>query len=400
MRILQICHKVPYPPKDGGCIAMNNLTQGLLKAGQQVKILAISTPKHNISLKDLPKDYIKNTNVEIVFIDTAVKPIGALLNLFSKDSYNVSRFYSKKFEKKIIQELSNKEYDIVQLESLFVSTYVPAIRKHSNAKIVLRSHNLEHQIWQRNALSAKSFLKKSYFNFLSRRLKKYELSTINIFDAIVPISKPDAEWYVSNGLKKPMHVIPFGVDGEKINSCKLPAEVDKRSVFHIGAMDWYPNLEGINWFLNNVWGKITEQFPDVKLYLAGRKIDSETLSMKTNVVIEGEVDDAYEFMNSKGLMIIPLLSGGGMRVKLIEGMALGKVIASTSVGAEGVDYSKNNNILIADNEDEFIKAVSEYLNDKKYLSEIGEEAKLLAGSKYSNSAISSELNNFYKELIK
>jgi glycosyltransferase involved in cell wall biosynthesis len=398
MRILQICNKVPFPPKDGGCIAMNNLTQGLLKEGHEVKVLAINTPKHFTETALLPADYLFKTNIEAVYIDTSVKVLPSFLNLFTSDSYNISRFYSVEFEKKIIEVLRLQNYDIIQLESLFVSMYIPAIRKHSNAKIVLRAHNVEHKLWERNAATTGGFIKRNYFSFLAKRLKSYELRTLLSYDGIAAITSQDAEWFRTNGFKKQIAVIPFGIDLDQIQFSKEITE-EKASVFHIGAMDWKPNIEGLNWFLKNAWNKVETKHPEVRLYLAGRKMSDELKGLKRkNIVILGEVESAHEFIRSKGLMVVPLLSGGGMRVKLIEGMALGKVVLTTKIGAEGVDCEDGKNILIANDADSFAAKINEYLEADNFLEEIGRSAKHFAAEHYNNADISKRLISFYSSL--
>lgn len=391
MKILQICNKVPFPPKDGGCIAMNNLTTGLLAEGLEVKVLAINTPKHFIEIEKLPDDYRLKTNIEAVFIDTSVKPVPALLNLFSSESYNISRFYSPDFEQKLHEILSETAFDVILLESLFVSIYVPAIRKISKAKIVLRAHNIEHKLWERNADTSHNLLKKIYFNLLAKRLKKYEQSSLKFYDAVAAITKEDADWFKGQKINIPVEVIPFGIDISKLNQ-KKEVETEVLSVFHIGAMDWQPNIEGVNWFLNNVWGEINKIHPDLKLYLAGRKMPVDLMKInKPNVIVEGEVENAYSFIQSKGLMIAPLLAGGGMRVKIIEGMALGKVIVTTSVGAEGINYKNGENIIIANTSSEFVSVISRYVLSVDHLSDIGKNAKLVALQQYNNSDICREL---------
>ena len=154
MKILQICSKIPYSPKDGGGIAMNILTHGLMEQGNIVHVLAVSTPKHFLSDDDIDADYKSKTAYQSVFIDTSVKSFDAILNLFSSKSYNVVRFYSSAFEKVLIEKLKSEQYDVVQLESLWVTPYLAVIRKHSKAKIVLRSHNVEYMIWERLASEA------------------------------------------------------------------------------------------------------------------------------------------------------------------------------------------------------------------------------------------------------
>jgi glycosyltransferase involved in cell wall biosynthesis len=389
---------MPFPPKDGGCIAMNNITQGLLNEGHSVKVLAVNTPKHFTDLKTLPEDYLKKTQIEAVFIDTSVKAIPAFLNLFSKGSYNISRFYSVVFENKLIEILKANTFDIIHLESLFVSMYLPVIRKYSKGRIVMRAHNIEHLLWERNAAASNNLFKRKYFSFLAKRLKEYELKMIDQYDAVAAISEHDASWYINNGFKKSVRVFPFGFNLDRTIRT-ISTRSDNQSVFHIGAMDWQPNIDGLKWFLDYVWPKVIAQAPTVQLYLAGRKMEdlADELSRK-NVVIVGEVEDSHQFMVSKGLMIIPLLSGGGMRVKLIEGMALGKVIVSTSIGAEGVDCRNGEHLLIADSAEVFSNAILSYLSDPDHKKELGENARKFVMNHYNNADISRQLTEFYQSL--
>lgn len=398
MKILQLCNKVPFPPKDGGCIAMNNLTQGLIDQGCEVKVLAINTKKHFIDIDTLPSDYRSRTNVEAVFIDTEVNIISAVSNLFSSRSYNIDRFYSQAFSDKLIELLKRQTFDIIQLESLYVSMYVDIIRKYSKAKIVLRSQNVEYLIWERLAEGAANPLKKLYLQLLAKRLKKYELEMLNKYDGIATITDLDALSYKKSGCTSPMVHIPFGVDSAKYIAD--PSITQFPSVFHIGAMDWMPNADGIKWVLENVWGKVQNKQPNVKLYLAGRNMPDWMKQLNiTNVLVEGEVEDSHKFINSKSIMIVPLSSGGGMRVKIIEGMALGKTIISTSVGAEGIAYENNKNIIIADTADEFVQAIVKCINDKTFAESIGNNAKALVEMKYDNQKICKNLVDFYQEIV-
>ena len=149
MNILQICNKPPFPAVDGGAIAMNNTTQGLLNNGHKVTVLAISTPKHPVNYENLPEEYIKNTNFQTVFIDTSIRLRDAFFNLFTKKSYNIERFISVGFTQQLQKILTRESFDIVIIESLFVAPYISTIKSISNAKIVLRAHNVEHKIWER-----------------------------------------------------------------------------------------------------------------------------------------------------------------------------------------------------------------------------------------------------------
>lgn len=389
---------MPYPPKDGGSIAMNILTDGLIRCGNEVKVIAINTPKHFINEENIDLEYKKKTSFESVYIDTEIKIKDAVLNLFSSESYNISRFFSPEFEKRLIEIFSKQQFDVVHLETLWVTPYIDIIRKYSSAKIILRSQNVEFLIWERLAKANSNLIKKWYLNFLAKRLKTYELSLLDKYDGIATITYNDEVTFRQLGCKLPIITIPFGISlsGYFVDksAMKFP------SVFHIGAMDWRPNADGIKWFIENVWQEISINHLNVNLYLAGRNMPEwfKNLSVK-NVVVLGEVKDSREFINSNSIMIVPLNSGGGMRVKIIEGMALGKTIISTLIGAEGIDYENGKNIIIADTKDEFIEALNKCISDKEYADYLGNNARLLVENKYDNIKICSELTDFYKTII-
>lgn len=398
MNILQLCSKVPFPPKDGGSIAMDILTQGLIKAGNKVDVLAINTSKHFTDINNVDENYKKITNYQLVFIDTEVKPLDAFLNLFTSKSYNVIRFYSKSFENVLIECLQKNVYDIIQLETLWVAPYLPTIRKYSKAKVVLRSQNIEFMIWERLAIDTKNPLKKWYLKLLAKRLKTYEYKVLNSFDAILTITEIDSNNYKKMGCTIPIYHVPFGIDLQNYKIDK--SELVKPSVFHIGAMDWRPNADGINWFLKSIWLKVVEQNKTTKLFLAGRNMPEWLLNFKMeNVVIEGEVANSHQFINSKSIMIVPLNSGGGMRVKIIEGMAFGKTIISTAIGAEGIDYTNNTDLIIANTEQEFVDAILKCINNQDFADLLGENARKLAETKYDNQLICNKLTDFYTNLM-
>ncbi len=278
-----------------------------------------------------------------------------------------------------------------------MTPYIATIRRFSDAKIVLRSHNLEYLIWERMAEVSKNRAKRAYLNLLARQLKKFELSILNQIDGIAAISNEDAKKYKNLGCKIPLITIPFGIDIE--NYPVNTSDIEYPSLFHLGAMDWKPNIEGVSWFIQDIWPKIIKVYPDLKFYLAGRNMPNWLLDENDdNIVVLGEVDNAYHFMNKKAIMIVPLLSAGGMRVKIIEGMALNKTIISTGIGAEGINYTKGENILIADNINEFLEAIERVVSNREELDRIGKNARNLVELEYNNTKLTGNLVEFYKQL--
>ncbi len=141
---------------------MHNITRGLLAAGHSVKVLCLSTPKHPLVLDEIPADFREGTSIEGVFVDTSLNVVDAFTDLITAENYNVSRFFSPDLDIRLIRLLSQETFDIVQLESLFMTPYIPNIRRYSRAPIVLRSHNLEHVLQERIATGERHFLKKPY----------------------------------------------------------------------------------------------------------------------------------------------------------------------------------------------------------------------------------------------
>ena len=389
MRVLQICSKPPVPSVDGGCKAANNITEGLLSNNIDVKVLTISTDKHPFLKEKMSDEYIKKTQIENCYIDTKLKPLTALLNLCRSESYNLSRFYCRKFEEIIISTLTENKYDVVFLEGLFVSGYIKAIRKKTDVKIVFRAHNVEHEIWERNTQNERKRLKKAYLRKLAEQLKEQEVLLLNNVDAIASITEKDKTQFKLLGCKKEISVIPFGINLSDYNTGATESQF---SFFHIGSMDWMPNQMGIKWLIENVWSKVVVGNENIKLKLAGKNMPDWLINIKAkNVEVLGEVDDAIDFINTNQVMVVPLFSGSGMRVKIIEGMALGKTVIATNIALEGINVEHNKNVIIANTEDEFVNAINWCINNKKEAKLIGENALQLIKNKYDNNLIIKDL---------
>jgi glycosyltransferase involved in cell wall biosynthesis len=173
--------------------------------------------------------------------------------------------------------------------------------------------------------------------------------------------------------------------------------LSQKDIFFLGALDWLPNQEGLQWFIDQCLPLLIKEMPDIVLHIAGRHMPASFWNLKTNnIVVYGEVADAQSFMQEKGLMIVPLLSGGGMRIKIIEAMMLQKAIVSTTIGAEGIQYTDGKNIAIADDASTFSRAIINLLEQPHLQVNIAKEARVLALQHYSSMSVTSDLIHFYK----
>jgi len=399
MKILQVTNKVPYPVKDGGAIACMNLARGFSLLGHEVTILAMNTVKHHITLTEIPESVKELAEFKLVNVPARISPVSALFNLlFSNKPYNATRFISKEFSDELQKVLHENEFDIIQLEGLYVCPYIPVIRANSKAKIIYRAHNIEHEIWSRTAVMAHG-LEKWYLKNLSKRIKRFEVQTLNKYDLLVPITGRDGAILNKLGNKKPMHVSQTGID----SSVLIPNSKNLKhpTLFHIGSLEWSPNQEGLIWFFENCWDSIREKYPDLQFFIAGRNAPPWFQKMLNlpNVVFKGEVADAYEFINSKSIMVVPLFSGSGMRIKIIEGMALGKPIVTTAVGTEGISTTSDVNIVITEDAAGFLQSISNLIENREYFNKISKNAIEYIHENFDNLSSAGTLIEFYKKHI-
>lgn len=383
---------------DGGELAIRNMLQEMVEYGHEVTLLMMTTSKHfKQSSPDIDELIAHN-----IFVNTDIKIFKLFWNYFFKSNpYIAERFVNTAFAERLIDILYSKRFDIVQFEGLYLAPYIDIIRKISQAKIVLRAHNVEHEIWERNSTLEKNVFKRIYLKTLSKRLKKTELIAIFKVDGLIPITERDEEQFKQLGYAKMSITIPFGIKSK--NYQIVPINTKKMSIGYIGALDWFPNREGLVWFLQEVWSKVRDQFPEIIFHIAGRNANMELkriMYFTPGVQFHGEVDSAQVFIQNHPLMVVPLFSGSGMRVKIIEGMLLQRAMIVTTIAAEGIDVSHNQNIIIAQNSDEFVDAISDLINSEDKIVQIGKAAHNFVMENYDNYKLIEKLTNFYNNLIK
>jgi glycosyltransferase involved in cell wall biosynthesis len=396
MRVLLITNRVPFPADGGYAIVVHHTIKALTDLGCEVTLFSLNTTKHFVKVKDIKDPLFKNIKFIQYKIDNRVKAKDAFLNLFSDQSYNISRFYDAGCASKLGHLLRSNTFDIVQFEGLQVTPYLEVVKANTTAKLIYRAHNIEHQIWKRLTTKENFFLRKIYFNILSKRLQRFEFKILNSFDALLAISFVDEHFFKSI-CSVPVYTFPVALNLENYNN-QFRLSPNK-SVGYIGSMDWRPNIEGLEWFLDTVWPSIRQLDSGITFHLAGKNIPKQFQIMgDESFIMEGEVENAAEFISRQHVLIVPLLSGSGMRVKIIEAMALGKCIIATSIAAEGINYHHDKNILIADKADDFYKQILRCFTDKTLITKIGEGARKLVEKNHDNAKLSKSLLKVYQEL--
>ncbi|OFX68900.1 MAG: hypothetical protein A2X12_05145 [Bacteroidetes bacterium GWE2_29_8] len=400
MKILIITSRVPLPAESGYTIAVNNFVKGLYEANIDYTLLSINTSKHFVDTTKFDKiEYLKNRFFS-AYIKTNINLCSAFFNLFSNKSYNIQRFISKQYILTITEILKNNQFDIIQIEGLYASTAINTIKKLSKAKIVFRAHNVEYLIWERMANSQTNIIKKYYFKLLADRLKKYEKDFIlNKTDLLITFSINDLNEFINWGYENSFYINPIGIETKLYKTEKEKSK--NLTLFYIASFDWMPNTEGLLWFAENVWENIQKKYPNLHFIVGGRYMNKEINDLKNKGIdILGEVKDAIQFITQNDIMIVPLLAGSGIRVKILEAMAAGKIVISTSIGAEGIQYSNLKNIIIADTPDEFLNAINKIIENNELFNLISSNAEKLIYEQYSNQKVINKLIEKYKEVVK
>lgn len=377
-----------------------NTIRGLVNLGHEVSLVALNAKRnnHHENTED-DKDLLSKINYRAYDIDINVSVFEVAVNLLSKTSFNIDRYYNAEFERLLIHELKKTAYDIIQFEGLLVSLYLSAVRKNTKAKLIYRAHNIENQIWEMLSQQKSDPFKKSYLKMHAKRIKNYELLQLNNFDGIAVFTEQDKSTLLEYGTKIPIEILPVGINLDHYKPDY--SKTDFPTLFFLGSLDWLPNREGIEWFLENFHKELTEGDLRVRFYVAGNDIPErfDDYEVMGKIFIQGEVDDALEFLNSKSIMIVPLLSSGGMRVKIVEGMAMQKCIISTALGAEGINYENGVNILIANNQDEFYEAIKLCIADEEFCKYVGLNARKLMEEQHDVNKVTKNLVKFYETVI-
>lgn len=399
MKILQLCNKPPVPPSDGGTIAMNNLTKGLFHTEAEVHTMGLATPKHPYHPTTISQEYKTNHQPSFVFHNTLATLMGALKGVFVKDSYHLTRFYSPELESQIIKKMKDWQPDVILFESLFMQPYFEAVNAQSAALKVYRAHNTEYTLWKKRQNDEKNPFKKWVLKQLIPKLERAEKQFVNQVDAVVPISTLDSKTIQDWTENQQIHLTPFGYDFTELPQ-RVPAKRDTSLIF-IGALDWQPNIDGLIWFSENCWPEIYNNHPDWVFKIAGRNAYDQVNKIRgEGIEYLGEVESAWEYYSKGGIMIVPLFTGSGMRVKIIEAMAAHVPIISTTQGLEGITCTPGKHIELADNKPQFVEAIKRLIRQKDIRENMAKEAYEMVSAHYDCYQQGTELSLFLQSLLK
>lgn len=403
MKILSILPRIPYPARDGGAIVILETLRQLHLAGHHVDVLALNTKKHRQDPAVLAPIC---TSIHTADIDTTISAFGLLRGLFPSQlpaeftidvgtSYWASRFADvQALESFRAQAVQNGPYDLILCESLFTACYGIAIRPHlpgpHPTPILMRAHNVEHIIQARLSRErSRSFLERWYRSRTAQHTHTYESAIGTMVDAIATISEEDDVAFRSYHPTAIVEVVQPGVHLPE----PYTGEVDRDAICMLGSLDWTPNLEGASWFIQNVFPLIRAQRPSTTLHIAGRNPTPQALAFHngTSIFVHGEIEDALAFRQQRALTVVPLYSGSGIRIKILEALAARSPIITTPIGCEGVGVVHDREVLITDDAVEFAAYCVRVLNDAELSQRLVTSGFDFVSRRYSWSAATDRL---------
>jgi glycosyltransferase involved in cell wall biosynthesis len=378
MRILYLSQKPAYPQIDGGTNAIARLMEQLMSIDDNtIDYLCYSTEKHPFDAHKFPIEWQKNLSIEAIPLENQVKFLELLRYFFSSKAYPIERYRKRNVLRALHDKLSNSAYDVLILDGLYSTAYLEEIKQRFSLKIYYRCHNVEHQIWKELGEQSNNLLKKIYFARIAKQVKAYELKLMSSIDKVLPVSPIDEAFFTTNS-EVESTLIPI-VQKQQFESFTY----QENSLFFIGNMDWKPNAEGVKWFVKNVFVPLKRQNNKLSFHIAGmEKGQLNAIKNIEGVVLHGFVEDLSKFIRTKGLFVAPLLSGSGIKVKVLEVLSHGVPFVLSEKAAEGIGFRKE--ITFFSTAENAIQNIQEVLNDPEKAKIIGTKGFELISEKFSN----------------
>jgi polysaccharide biosynthesis protein PslH len=401
MRILFVTPFLPSPPRFGGQRRLDGLMRSLAKSHDVSLISFTATDEFKQLSLDATRQYCKEIvtfpDMELLARrDKRLLQARSLLSMHSFEHLLVAR--RVEFLSRLQQLVDNGNFDIVQVEFVQMAALrfqLPAGRRF---RTVLDEHNIEFDIVKRTASAEVSAARRLYSAVDWRKLKREEVSAWRWFDGVSVTSERDAAILTQLSPSTPVTVVPNGVD---IELFRPPTnEPDSDSLLFFGAMNYYPNRDGLDYFLEQVFPLILAKRPGTKLRVVGPAPDSVKSLQGPNIEVTGFVDAVEPYIDRATAVIVPLRLGGGTRLKIVEAMAMAKPIVSTRVGAEGIDVVDGESALLADDPQSFAAHVESVLADRALAKRLGAAARKLAEDRYSWPALVLGLERFYEHVLR
>ena len=319
----------------------------------------------------------------------------AATNLLSTRPYSVNRNYDPRLRERLSTLLNKESYDLLICHSpqMALHTHVDSLPAS-----VLFAHNVESQILRRHADKSASWARRWYMRRDYEKMLEFERQEGARFDAVVAVSPDDKRLFESQYGWKHVRNIDTAVDEDYFEE---NADQGTKEVLFVGSMDWLPNQDGVEWMADKVWPLVRKEHPQAVFRVVGRNPPRNVTRLAESAGIEilGGVPDIRPYLKTAAVCVVPLLVGGGTRLKMYEYMVTGRPVVSTSIGAEGLPIEPGKHWVRADGETEFAVAINELLSHAERRNEIGLAGSRFVRERYSSFAIAKQYEGILQEVV-
>jgi sugar transferase (PEP-CTERM/EpsH1 system associated) len=405
MKILWISHIIPYPPKTGVLQRSYNLLKEASKHGE-IHLIALNKKgvlPIQYNLNNVKNELHKHcSSVEILNIpaeSSKLRVVSKIIESVPREKpFSVTFYKNNKLHSLIEKMQQTIHFDIAHFDTISLAEYLDSLDRFP--KTILNHHNIESDLFANRIKVERNPLKNLFYRIEARKLHLYEKKYCRKFDLNLTVSHLDKQILASiiPGLK--IAVVPNGVDTQYF--LRKDTKTAKNSLIMVSGMNWYPNRDAVIYMCNRIWPLLDKDIPNLFLTVVGAQPPKEVIALahKDNrVKVTGFVDDVRPFIESADLYLCPMRDGGGTRLKILDAMAMGKAIISTTKGCEGIDVTPGKNILIADTPTEFAAQIKKALSDTGMKVRLENEARKLAETKYSWRIIGNTLGSIYNNLL-
>jgi sugar transferase (PEP-CTERM/EpsH1 system associated) len=403
MRVLHFAPRVCWPLDTGAKLRNYHLARVLARQ-TRVTLLAFN---HLGEL--LPSGENPYEQVIVVKRDAAYTFTKVLRGLWGRTPLPVLNYTTDSMKKALEGILEEKDFDVVQVEGIHLMAYLPIFRSARKRPLVICDwHNVESELMRQYSQREPNLLRRAYAGKTARLMSEFERRALGEFDAHVVVSKNDAERLRNLNRKARVFVIGNGVDTdyysdaqiEKVARARRDAPGTNRIVF-VASMDYHANIEGAVSFAREVWPSLHARQPELVFTIVGRDPSREVraLALTPGIEITGTVNDVRPFYRNAVAAIVPLNVGGGSRLKILEAMAAGVPVVSTTLGAEGLDVQHDENILMADTKEQLVEAIVSVVEDQEQRNRLGAAGRALVSNYYEWAKLGANLFEIYQQLL-
>lgn len=408
MKILWISHLVPYPPKAGVLIRSYNLVKQLgqmhevdLFMFNQKRLLEAFYPSQAEGIQTAIKaldPYIKKHWVEPIPYERSTfhKLILITKSFFSRTPYTVNWLKSREANKLLEEIFRNSKYDLIHFDTISLDIYRKLV--HKDTKTAMNHHNIESHMMGRRAMKEQNYFKKLYFQLEFKKLHKYEQDHLPNYNGHIVCSKDDALRLRELSQADNIEVIPNGIDV----SCAEPVkQINKGTLIFIGGLSWYPNKDAVLHFFDKIYPILRKEGANITVDIIGRNAPEELIeraSSDKSINVHGFVDDISKYYERSNIYICPIRDGGGTKLKILDAFANKMAVVAYSMACEGIEATHKENVMIAEDAEQFAQYVIELINDTEKCMYLGNNAFKLVNHKYNYNSIGKKLSDFYLAL--